>query len=286
MKLLLGNRVVLLGLLELEFELFALTVALPLLVLLPVLNTLLVPFLHETGISLQLVDLDAPHFLLPHGCHLAVFRVRPLRHTRLPLFLFFKFSHVRFHVELFLGLVESVDALLEELVLNTVVLLLRVGNFLGGLVVSKLASFGQHGDIGGGIDLFEHHLELVEESEGNATLAFHDLVYHLGVELDVKVTQSRLQFLKVLQSVRYRVPIIKQIFKSCNDCFEIGAVRSTNLLLGKFFEIRLLIELPEKLAEEIPTGEVLLEVVDFLRSQKSHLAPNGGYLHVSGQLLR
>ncbi len=52
LQLLLCNVVKLLGLLKLELELLALSIALAFLVLLPVLNSFLVPFFHEAGIAL------------------------------------------------------------------------------------------------------------------------------------------------------------------------------------------------------------------------------------------
>ena len=77
LELILGNCVEFLGLLEVELKLVALTVSLALLILLPVFYTLLVPLLHEAGISLQLVDLNSAHFLFPHRGHLLVFIVAP-----------------------------------------------------------------------------------------------------------------------------------------------------------------------------------------------------------------
>ena len=99
---------------------------------------------------------------------------------------------MRLHVELFLWLVQGVDALFKELVLHTVVLLLRIGNFLGWLVVTELASLGKHGNVSNGVNLLQAHLELVEEAQGQTTLTLHDLVNHLRVELDVQVAQRRL----------------------------------------------------------------------------------------------
>ena len=94
-----------------------------------------------------------------------------------------------------------------------VVLLFRVGNLLGRLVVAELTSFCQDSDIGRRIDLLKHHFELIEEAEGNASLPLHNLIHHLGVELDVKVAQSRLQLLKVLQSVGDRISVHNNIQK-------------------------------------------------------------------------
>ncbi len=98
-------------------------------------------------------------------------------------------------------LVQGVDACFEELVLHSVVFFLRHGDFLSRLVVSELARFGQYGDVGGRVDLFQHHLELIKQAQGDASLTLHDLVDHLGVEFDVQVAQRGLQLLKILQSV-------------------------------------------------------------------------------------
>ena len=92
------------------------------------------------------------------------------------------------HVQLLLGLVEGIDALFEESVLDAIILLLGVGNFLGGLVVAELAGFGQYGDISDGVNLLKAHLELIQEAEGNTALSLHDLVHHLRVEFDVQVS--------------------------------------------------------------------------------------------------
>ena len=124
LQLVFGDGIVFLGLFELEFKLLTLTVALPLLVLLPVLDTLLVPLLHKASVALELVNLNASHFLLAHGSHLAIFLVGALSHTSLSLLLLLKLLHVSLHVQLLLGLVQSIDALLEELMLNAVVFFL------------------------------------------------------------------------------------------------------------------------------------------------------------------
>ena len=108
---------------------------------------------------------------------------------------------MRLHVQLLLRLVEGVDTDLEELVLHAIVLFLGVGNFLGRLVVSELSSLGQNSNVCRRINLLKTHLKLVEEPKGDAAIAFHDLVDHLGVKLDVEVSQGRLKLLKVLQAV-------------------------------------------------------------------------------------
>ena len=179
LQLLLSNVVELLGLLELELELFAFPVTLAFLVLLPVLDTFLVPFLHKAGIALQLVDLNTAHFLLAHGLDLDIFPVESIGHRSLPVLLSTELGQVRLHVQLLLWLVQRIDPLLEELVLHLVILLLRVGNFLGWLVISELASLGEHGDISCRVNLLEAHFELVQQSQGDASLTLHYLIDHL-----------------------------------------------------------------------------------------------------------
>ena len=146
------------SLFEVKFKLFALTVALPLLVLLPVFNTLLVPFLHETCVALEFVDLDTTHLLLAHSGDLLVFVVKATGIASLTVLFFLKLVEMCLHIELLLGLVKRVYPLFEELVLDAVILLFGVCNFLGGLVVTKLARLGQHGDIGSGVNLLQAHL--------------------------------------------------------------------------------------------------------------------------------
>lgn len=119
------------------------------------------PFFHEAGVALEFVDLDAAHFLFAHGGYLLVLAVGAGSHTALAVLLLLKFGQMRLHVELLLGLVKSIDARLEELVLNSVVLFLGHRNFLGRLVISKLARFRQYSDICCRVDLFQYHFELV-----------------------------------------------------------------------------------------------------------------------------
>lgn len=99
------------------------------------------PFFHETSITLELVNLNAAHLLLPHRSHLLIFGVAADGEVLLTIFLFFKLLQVRLHVECLLWFVKSVDARLEELVLHAVIRLLRVCNLLCWLVVTKLTSF-------------------------------------------------------------------------------------------------------------------------------------------------
>ena len=72
LQLFLCDVVVLLRLFQIEFELLAFSVALALLVFLPVLDTFLMPLFHEAGISLKLIYLNAAHFLLAHVGNLSL----------------------------------------------------------------------------------------------------------------------------------------------------------------------------------------------------------------------
>lgn len=164
------------------------------------------PLLHEASIPLQLVDLDASHLLLPHGVHGHVSGIQVGSIVRLPVHLVFELLDVGLHVECLLGLVKGIDSALEEGVLHLVVLLFGHGDFLRWLVVPKVASLLKDHHVGCGVDLFEAHLELVEQAEGQAALSLHDLVDHFGVELNVEVAQGGLQFFKVLQLVRNCIP--------------------------------------------------------------------------------
>ena len=124
MQLLFSDRVKLLGLLQVELELFALTVTLALLIFLPVFDAFLVPFLHKARISLELIDLNSAHFLLPHGRHLLVFSIATSCKICLSVGLFVELLQVCLNIELLLRLIERVNARLKELVLDTVVFFL------------------------------------------------------------------------------------------------------------------------------------------------------------------
>jgi len=80
--------------------------------------------------------------LLAHSSDLLIIVVTTGSEVCLSVLLVSELLKMRRHVNILLGLVEGVDALFEESVLDTIILLLGVGNFLGGLVVAELASFG------------------------------------------------------------------------------------------------------------------------------------------------
>jgi len=205
-KLSLGQTIELLRLFEVEFELFGFTVSLALLVLLPVLDALLVPLLHEASIPLQLIDLNSAHFLLAQVIRFLLLKVLFVRDLRLSFLLIVELLHVIFHVKLLLRLVQRVDSHLEKVVLNLVILGAWHCNFLRWLVVAKLTRLGEDCNVSRRVHLIQAHLELVEEAQSETTLSFHDPIHELRVKLDVQVAQGRLQALKVLQFVRYSVP--------------------------------------------------------------------------------
>lgn len=170
---------------EVKFELFGFAISLSLLILLPILDALLVPLLHEAGIPLQLIDLNAAHFLLSHVVRFLFLLVKFLGQICLSRLLIVELLHVRLHVELLLRLVKRVDSHLEKVVLDLVVLAAGHCNFLSRLVVPKLTCLGQNGDICGRVDLVETHFELVEEAQGQASFSFHDPIDQLRIKFDV-----------------------------------------------------------------------------------------------------
>jgi len=176
-----------LRLLILKFKLTLLTLLLVRHILLPILNTLLKPLFHETGVSLQLVDLstsDLLLFLLLLG-FLSV--VEGLSFVGLAISLVLELLQVTLHVGLLLRLVECLQAHFEEGRLHLVVGLLLGANLHGGLRVPVLAGLSKNGDVGWRVNLLEDHLELVQQSQGVATLLLHDLVDTLRVELDLQI---------------------------------------------------------------------------------------------------
>lgn len=117
--------------------------------------------------------------MLAHGLNLDIFPVQRIGHRSLAVLLSAELRQVRLHVQLLLRLIQRIDPLFEELVLHLVVLLFGVGNFLGWLVVSKLAGLGEDGDVSCRVHLFEAHFQLVEQPKGDASLTLHYLVDHL-----------------------------------------------------------------------------------------------------------
>ena len=102
------------------------------------------------------------------------------------------------HVRLLLGLVESLEALLEELSGHGLVRLLGGAELESRLSIAVFAGLAQDSDIRWRVDLLEDHFELIEHPECEATLLLHDLVDALRVKLDVQVPQSWFELLKVL----------------------------------------------------------------------------------------
>jgi len=85
--------------------LFALAVALALLIFLPVLDTFLMPLFHEAGVTLEFVNLNAAHFLLAHGGNLGVLGVTAAGVGILAILLILEHLQVTLHIECLLGLV-------------------------------------------------------------------------------------------------------------------------------------------------------------------------------------
>lgn len=142
LQLVLGHFVVFLSLDEVKFKLSGLPSAFHLHVCFPILNTLRQPLLHETGISLQLVDLDATHFLLFARVTLHVCPVGTLSHRCLSIGLLLKLDQVSFKINIFLGSVKFAQSLFKESVAHFIVLGLGNCDALGRLVVTESARFG------------------------------------------------------------------------------------------------------------------------------------------------
>lgn len=162
-KLLNGDGVVFLRLFEVKIKLLHLSFLLLLLVLLPVFDTFLLPFLHEAGIPLQFVDLNPSQLLPAKSCGLLLGIDVVCGLLSLAFLLSDEFQDVLLHVDLLLGLVERGKSLLEELMLNFVKFFHGLGDLLGGLVVTKLPGLGQHGNIRWRVDLLKDHLHLIKQ---------------------------------------------------------------------------------------------------------------------------
>jgi len=195
------------GLLIVKFKLVGFTLALHSHVLFPILNAFLVPFLHETGISLQFVKLYAAELLLLLRL-LLLFNVACTFSNRFLLAaLMLKLQQVFLHVESLLRLVQRLQPLLEKGVLHSVEFLLGCGDLLDGLAVSKLSGGLEHLHVSGRVYFLKHHLQLIEETEGYTTLLLHNPIDLLTVEFDFKVAEGRLQLLEVAHLVGDHLPI-------------------------------------------------------------------------------
>ena len=239
---------------ELELALFPLFLVSH--VLLPVFDTLGEPLLHETSVSLELVDLG-PSELLSNTLFLLSFR-------HFVSFGFFGLSdglvvelfEVIFHIHGFLRLVESLETNLEEGRLHFVVGILVRAYLESRLIVTNFARFPENGNVCRRVDLFEDHLELVEKTECKTPLLLHDLVDLPRIKFDVQVSERGLKLFKVLHLRGNIIPNFE--FKSLEikkDC---------NLLCGEFCEIILLVELVKKFTEQKSACKIFLEVRDFL----------------------
>jgi hypothetical protein len=173
-----------LGLRKVKLKLAGLSFALLSHVSLPLLSALLHPLLHETGVTLQLVYLNAAHFLFETDVLITVAGVELGGNSRLPITLLFKPLEMNFKVNFLLGAVKFCQTLFEKFVAHLIILGLACHDFLGGLVVTKLARLRHDRNVGGWVHLLEYHLDLVEETKGQATFTSHHLLDRLRVELD------------------------------------------------------------------------------------------------------
>jgi hypothetical protein len=115
-KLGLSDGVILFSLGEIEFKLGGFTLTLDGHILFPVLDTFCKPFLHKAGIALQLVNLNAAHFLLLLGVvnHILVVKLGSI--VGLTHAFVIKALLVSLEVDIFLGTVQLTEPLLEECV--------------------------------------------------------------------------------------------------------------------------------------------------------------------------
>ena len=188
----------LLSLAVFELELALLTLLLVCHVLLPVFDTLLEPFLHEASVPLKFVDLSASDLLLAEPTCLLIGSVCLLGFFILTISLFLELGKVTLHVRLLLGLVESLETLLEELSGHGLIGLLGRAELESRLGIAVFAGLSQDGDVCWRVYLLEDHFELIKHPECETALLLHDLVDALRVKLDVQVPQSWFEPLKVL----------------------------------------------------------------------------------------
>lgn len=235
-KFLISNFVIFLGLGKIEFKLGGFTLTLDRHVLFPILNALGKPLFHEASIALEFVDLDSAHLLLFVSVHLHIILVQLGSLSCLSNELIVVLLLMCFKINIFLGTVKFSKPLLEESVGDIVVFGFRHRDSLCGLVVAKGTSLGHDGDVSRWVDLLEHHLELVEQTEGLASLAVHNLLNSLAVELNVEGSKSGLQLFEIHHEVGGRI------------------------LNREIMEVRLLVEFIQEFAEKITAGEVLLKV--------------------------
>jgi hypothetical protein len=210
-------------------------------VLLPVLNTLLQPLLHEASIPLQLVDLSSSDLLLDPFLLLFLRSLVPLRLFILSVCFILELLQVSIDVHHLLGLVQGLQPCLEERALHFVVTALVGANLECRLVVTHLTGLAEDSDIGRRVDLLQDHLDLVQQSESVATLLLHDLVDQAGVELDIEVAQCWLQLFKVL---------------------DLGA---DIVLLSELCKVLLLVELVKEFSKQVTAGKVSFKIRNRLK---------------------
>ena len=147
---------------------------------------------------MQFVDLRPADLLLNSFLFFFLNVLHSLCFFILPDRLIVEFFKVSFDIHGLLRFVQSLKAGFKEVGLHFVVSNLVRPDLQSWLVVSDFACLPENSDVSGRIDLLENHLELVEQSKCLSSLLFHNFVNLLGVKLDIKISESGLQLLKIL----------------------------------------------------------------------------------------
>lgn len=131
---------VFLSFLILKLKVTSLAVLLQGLVLLPVLDTLLEPLLHETSISSDFIYLSSSHFLKIPFSSLAFSAVAIFSKVVLPFGFIIELFEMALHQDLLLRFVHHLKPLSKEGVRVLLEFLLGVRDLHGRAVITKLAS--------------------------------------------------------------------------------------------------------------------------------------------------
>ena len=136
-----GKLVILFSFFVLKLKVASFAVLLQGLVLLPVLDTLLQPFFHETCVSSDFVDLGGSHFLEVTFTGLPFITIAHLSELVLPFLFIIELLQVSLHEDLLLRLVEDLQPLVEEGVSMLLEFLLRICQFHCWAVIAKGTSY-------------------------------------------------------------------------------------------------------------------------------------------------
>ena len=123
-------------------------------VLLPVFDTFLEPFFHETSVSLELIDLCTSYLLFVGLIHVFLILIEIIGFHLLSHGLVVKLLQVVLHVHGLLRLVEGLETSLEKTALHLVVGVLAGSDLKSRLVVTHLSSLTKNCDIGWRVDFF------------------------------------------------------------------------------------------------------------------------------------